>query len=354
MQIKGEEFLRKVQLQQEREELERKLSEIEEVRSSIGSNNNQHQSYPNNAIPEERDSELDNIMLNTSIGANEENKKKYLILAIVLVILFLLTIIIIRLLTNNPNKNDQFTAGASTPKDMKKMPEGGSNIEENYQKIMNDRLKKDSSESSSQGSADDRLKALQQQVNSSQLRDMKEDSSGGVSNEALEETMKKIEEKRTGTKEKVTDTTTKKVSTVAKDEETTPKVKEKQKEVVEKKSETAKNSIKDLMNTTSAKTTATPTHTRANSKVTHEAPSATTSANGYFIQIGAFSKKPTDSYLNNIKSANLKYKIHEENKNGSTINKLLIGPYASKEAANAAVSSVKQKLNVASAFVVKF
>ena len=72
MQIKGEEFLKKVQLQQEREELERKLSEIEEARSSIG--NNSHQSYSNNTVQEENDNELDNIMLNTSIGNNEENK----------------------------------------------------------------------------------------------------------------------------------------------------------------------------------------------------------------------------------------------------------------------------------------
>ena len=35
MQIKGEEFIRKVQIQQEREELERKLNELEEVEMSI-------------------------------------------------------------------------------------------------------------------------------------------------------------------------------------------------------------------------------------------------------------------------------------------------------------------------------
>ena len=35
MQIKGEEFVKKVQIQQEREELERKLNELEEVEMSI-------------------------------------------------------------------------------------------------------------------------------------------------------------------------------------------------------------------------------------------------------------------------------------------------------------------------------
>ena len=34
MQIKGEDFLKKVQLQQEKEELERKLTELDEARIS--------------------------------------------------------------------------------------------------------------------------------------------------------------------------------------------------------------------------------------------------------------------------------------------------------------------------------
>ena len=39
MQIKGEDFLKKVQLQQEKEELERKLTELDESRISINSIN---------------------------------------------------------------------------------------------------------------------------------------------------------------------------------------------------------------------------------------------------------------------------------------------------------------------------
>ena len=51
MQIKGDEFIKKVQIQQEREELERKLNELEEVEMSINNdsvilerNNTKHKS----------------------------------------------------------------------------------------------------------------------------------------------------------------------------------------------------------------------------------------------------------------------------------------------------------------------
>ena len=82
MQIKGDEFIRKVQIQQEREELERKLNELEEVEMSINNdsvilernNTNDYNSNSyNNVEPNEH--ELDNIMLGSS-NANEDNKKK--------------------------------------------------------------------------------------------------------------------------------------------------------------------------------------------------------------------------------------------------------------------------------------
>ena len=77
-------------------------------------------------------------------------------------------------------------------------------------------------------------------------------------------------------------------------------------------------------------------------------------SSGYFIQIGAFTKKPTDSYVSTIRNAKLKYKIYQDTVNGVAYNKVLIGPYSSKAAASESVEDVKQKLNVTSAFVVKF
>lgn len=137
MQIKGEEFIKKVQLQQEREELEQKLNELEEA----------EQTYTEEdpvivETPISNEHELNNIMLdaNEPINNDNDNKKKYLALGIVLVVLFLLTIIIIRLLTGD-EKEDDFTSSKASSLEMKKLEEN-SNIEENFQKIINERIKK--------------------------------------------------------------------------------------------------------------------------------------------------------------------------------------------------------------------
>ena len=326
MQIKGEEFIRKVQLQQEREELERKLSELEEVQISI-SNNDNPTVFEKTAQIEPNEHELDNIMLGSSTGINnEENKKKYLILGIVLVVLFLLTIIIIRLLTNNPNKEDQFTSNNANSSEIKKLSEN-SNIEENFQKIVNDRVKKDANEpmvAENSLSSDQKLERLQQQIseNSQEEKEtIQEEAPSNISNETLDETIKKIEEKKGIKKEKtVSETVEKKVQAV----------KQVEKETVEKKTETRK-VIKDLVETPS-----------------------TDASKGYFVQIGAFTKKPTDSYVSTIRNAKFKYKIYQEDIKGVTYNKVLIGPYSSKAAASESIEDIKQKLDVSSAFVVKF
>lgn len=95
MQIKGEDFLKKVQLQQEKEELERKLTELDESRISINSinlGNNLNNAYRNieeetpsinlnrnsmNNQFEDEPHEFDNIMLeNPTFGTTGEDNKK--------------------------------------------------------------------------------------------------------------------------------------------------------------------------------------------------------------------------------------------------------------------------------------
>ena len=275
MQIKGDEFIKKVQIQQEREELERKLNELEEVEMSI--NNDSVILERNNNI-EQNEHELDNIMLGSS-NINEDNKKKYLILGIVLVVLFLLTIIIIRLLTNDSAvKEDQFTSNSANSTEMKKLSESD-NIEENFQKIINERVKKDTNEpivpevqghtsnntrpeantKPEYGNGSPAFENLQKEAENYNS------NSTGISDEAIDQTIKKVERsKSVAQKEKVTTTTT-----------STPK-----EEVVTKKVETKKSSIKDLVDTPSNTTT-------PSSEISSNV------SNGYFIQIGAFTKKST-------------------------------------------------------------
>lgn len=324
MQIKGEEFIRKVQIQQEREELERKLSELEDVDLSINNININHnnESVKFNGAPqfEPNEHELDNIMLNSSgYNNNDENKKKYLILGIVLVVLFLLTIIIIRLLTNDPAKDDSFTANSANSSEIKKLSENN-NIEENFQKIINERVKKDSNEPmipENAISTEDRLQALQQTSEEPERTQIvQEEEPTNISNETIDETIRKIEEKKTVQKEQIKQPVEKK----------TPVVKEN----LEKKVETKK-SVKDLVDNSSSEM-----------------------VNGFFIQVGAFTKKPSDSYINTIRNARFKYKIYQDEVKGTIYNKVLIGPYSTRAAAAENMEDVKQKLDLSSAFIVKF
>jgi DedD protein len=324
MQIKGEEFMKKVQLQQEREELERKLNELEEVEMSIHDdpvilsrsiNNNINS---NNYEP--NDNELNNIMLDSSNNTNEENKKKYLILGIVLIVLFLLTIIIIRLLTNDSTKEDQFTSNNANSSEIKKLSEN-SNIEENFQKIINERVKKDSSQPmvpEISKTTDEKLENIQMSAeNSMQEREIiQEEAPAGITNETLDETIKRIEEKKSTEKEKISQTIEKKEPV--------------KKEIIERKTETKK-SVKNLMDTQSNDI-----------------------SKGYFVQIGAFTKKPSDSYINTIRNENFKYKIYQIEIKGTLYNKVLIGPYSTRAAASQEINDIKEKLKISNAFIVKF
>lgn len=75
---------------------------------------------------------------------------------------------------------------------------------------------------------------------------------------------------------------------------------------------------------------------------------------GYFVQVGAFTRKPSDSYINSIRNAKLKYKIYQVEIKGTLYNKVLIGPYSSRAAANEEIDDIKKKLNISSAYVLKF
>ena len=290
MEIKGEEFIKKVQLQQEREELEQKLSDLEEVQSSIGENN----TIRNENIHEPIDTELGNIMLDNSNTNEESNKKKYLILGLILVILFLLTIIVIRLLTDT-TKEDSFTVNKTDPIETKMTAED-SNIEENFQKIMNERIKKDTVEK--QITSEEKIDAITQE------EDIEEKTKNEISNDILDETIKKIEAKIIPEKKIVK-------KTIAKKE--------------------PKPSVKDLVK-----------------NISSSAPK------GYFVQIGAFSKKPSNSYISKIQNAKLKYKIYQVEIKGKLYNKVLIGPYSSRASATDNIEDIKSKLNLSSAYILKF
>ncbi|MBD3789354.1 MAG: SPOR domain-containing protein [Campylobacterales bacterium] len=70
----------------------------------------------------------------------------------------------------------------------------------------------------------------------------------------------------------------------------------------------------------------------------------------YYIQVGSFRSMPSSQFLNVIKNNGFQYQIVTDAHSGT--NKLLIGPYSNRAAADRAVPSVKDRINKG-AFVIQ-
>ncbi len=201
---------------------------------------------------------------------------------------------------------------------MKTLSENSGNIEDRYQRILDDKAKKDSTEpvvNQQINTSNDRLDMIKETKEEAKLAQNENFSDSSIPNETLDETIKKIEEKKQ-----------------------TPKTSETTPAASTKTQAEPKKSIRDLVE-------GNPAAKSTNQEAT---------GSGYFIQIGAFSKRPSESYLKNITNQGFKYKVIQEDVKGSTFNKLLIGPYSSRAAASNDVSAVKNKLNIQNTFIVNY
>ncbi len=73
----------------------------------------------------------------------------------------------------------------------------------------------------------------------------------------------------------------------------------------------------------------------------------------YYIQVGSFTRyAPNARFLRKITDSGYSYTYHKVTRNGSTINKVLIGPFGSDQEARSALPSVRKNIE-AGAFVTK-
>lgn len=313
MEIKGEDFLKKVQKKQETEELEQRLSQLKGDEEDVQTNQ-QYYSKPNmqddDAVKVDiDDQELGDIMLNgasnNSGQSNETNKRKYLILGLVLIILFLLTIVIIRLL-NSPSDDDSFSNTQEKTNEEKSLE--NDSIEQQYQKII-----------------DEKLKNIKEQTNQTEEVNT-EDSELNI--DSIEQKEKKVEEEAAKPD----------VFGIKKEQEEAKKevVKKVTKPVV-KKQEVKKQEVKKQKTTKTVK------------KSTN-----TSKPKGTFVQVGAFSKQPAKKYLEKIEKNGFNYTIYKVTVNGKVYNKVLVGPYNNRTKAEENMSIIKRKLNISSAFILRF
>lgn len=316
MEIRGEDFIKKVQLKQEKSEIEQRLREIKNAESVYEEPEEPKASVPprlDKEIEIQEEQEYSDIMLGKTPSNNELNKKKYLVLGLVLVILFLLTIIVIRLLTNDSTTDDSFSKEKNSTS--QKVLEN-ENIEEQYQKIINEKLKTIKEEQIEKSSQEEKV---DEKLNLEKIEEKEK-----VVNSTTETKPDPFEIKKEA--EKVYKAP-KKVAV----EEPKPVIKKVQKPVVKKVE-------KPVVKKTTPK----------------QVNSTTTKPKGTFVQIGAFSKMPSQKYLNGITSKGFSYKIYKVSINNKLFHKVLIGPYNSRGQAKLAIDDIKKKLNISGAFILKF
>lgn len=317
MEIRGEEFIKKVQLKQEKEEIEQRLNEISNAESIY--------EEPVNTVPPRLDREIEiqeeqeysDIMLGKSPSSNEVNKKKYLVLGLILVILFLLTIIVIRLLTNDSMQEDSFSKSNGSSNEQVLENE---NIEEQYQKIINEKLKNIKEEKQKEEIVEEKVdeKLNLERIEEKEIEEAIKEAKPDVFEIKKKETVYTPPKKKALEEPKIVKKEVKKA--------TKPAPKKVEKAVVKK---------------------TTPSKTVKKSTVT-------TSPKGTFVQVGAFSKMPNNKYLNDITKKGFKYKVYKVTINNKLFHKVLIGPYSSRGQAKLATEDIKKKLNISGAFILTF
>lgn len=298
MEIKGDEFLKNVQKKQEEENLRKRLNEFEQQREQPQNQTNPYEELSRNSD----DQELSDILLNSKQPAQEQqNKKKYVMLAVALALLFIITLVIIRLITSDEN-NMAFNESSTIQQDQVLDDQ---KIQQEYQQILNEKLKKVDSISTSP------IPQQDQPTQENPLAIEEEPNEEGTANE-----------EGTQQEPQVAAPTSKKEA-----EKTTQQpVQQQQTQSVKKE---------------------TPKPTPA------PKPTTSTTAQGIFIQIGAFSKKPSNDYLSDISKKGYNFKLHNTTVNSKEVVKVLIGPYASRNEATQKLEEVRKAFEVPGAYILQ-
>lgn len=292
MEIKGDEFLKNVKVKQEEETLKQKLNEFENLRQQ-NSASNPYKEYVNNEQPYE-DNELGDILLqNSAKSDSKENKKKYIILGVALVLLFVITIVIIRLITSDGANDVKFQEQSTLEQDKALNDE---KIQQEYQQILNDKLKKVNENSVVEipKETQEELKQLQEQEEALPIQEEQQPNPLNIvkEEEPIAEPIKKEEPV---------------ITKPAVKKEPTP--------------------VKPSTSTAATK--------------------------GVYIQIGAFSKTPSDKYLSEITSKGYTFKLHKMTVQGKDLVKVLVGPYSNRAQAQENLSNIRTTLGASGAYILE-
>jgi len=324
MEVDGKEFLRNVSLEQDKERLIQEQKKLEALkRESVMRERsytppNQESAYVNLSTEEENPIEeeqniIEDLML--EVEDPTKNKKRYILLGIGLILVFIITILVIRLVSNNNTKEKMENLNPKSKELVTDKILDKIDTNEEYQKVID-------------------KKEAQKQIQKQEKTKINEID---IPNEVVPDTPLVIEKPKPVQKPQrdlfglTKEQKIKKENIVKKQEKTTKVIKQKTKSKVVKKVATQK--VKKVKKTVTKKTT---------------------NISGYYIQIGAFSKKPAKSLLSSITKKGYNYNVHKMVIKGRIYNKVLIGAYPTRAIASKNLKRVRKDFNNKNAYILKF
>ncbi|MEA3353224.1 MAG: SPOR domain-containing protein [Campylobacterota bacterium] len=327
MEVDGKEFLRNIGIEENKMKLEKEQKKLDESKRDPFYKNELEENFDNDSAyvdlsddTESTINHLQDIMLNPD--ANNKNKKKYIVLGLSLILLFIVTIFVIRIISNSDEEKQLSTPVEKTQEIDKDKLLDKIDTKEEYEKVISKNT------------------SLPAQID---MPDVKEPEPKDIilPPKPVEKPHNVKIEKKPEPKQ------LKKDLFELEKKETTQKI---QKEVTKKVEKTIqKAKFPDVIEAKPRKVSQLPTP-----KETNFAKKSTSAPSGYYVQIGAYSKKPSDNFLNSIEKKGYNYTVHTIVVKGKKYNKVLIGAYPTKKTAMQKIDKIKKDFKNPKAYILKF
>jgi len=310
MEIKGEDFLKNLEIEKEKLRLKEQSESLDKNKQSAIYSNSNDNPYSN--YIDDEDNELDDIVLEEK----KNNKQKYIALAFAFILLFLITIIIIRLLSDPVNKNS-FDNDDSLINDKE------------IQTINNDNIKDKNSDnlvSDIQNNLDiEKTQKEEEAISNKIVEDLKKE-------ESIKSDVFNIKENESNNTNKVNE----KIIQTNIDSNI-------KKEVVEKnkKQKTKKEKLQDLFKQTVKNNKNTKTNI------------AKKNNSGFYVQVGAFTQEPNAKLIKTLKASNYNYILHKMTINDKLFTKVLVGPYITRKDITNKLNDIRKITNNKKAYIME-
>ena len=341
MEVNGKEFMRNVGIEQERDGLIKEQHKLESLKRDAIKRDQDYMA--DNTIDENDSAYIDLSLHNTPPVEESENlindirlepedpnktKKKYIILGIGLILTFIITILVIRLISNNDAEQNIENTNPETKELNRDKILDKIDTNEEYQKVIdnNSYVEKSNTKEVNNGIGEIVIPGETSQntpiiIDTPKIKAEPQRDLFNLDNKA-----KKVE---------VVEVKPKTPAPVAVKRVVVP-VKKEIKKIAVKKATVPKRKM----------VVATPTETNFTK--------SSTKVSGYYIQIGAFTKKPSDKLLDSITKKGYNYTVHTMTIKGRVYNKVLIGSYKSRTNANKLLGKIRKDFNNKNAYILKF